>query len=324
MEVSLAAVEETPALTSASSGCKAGKLVTMSRTSTCQWVKATAVVYKNRAVVGRATFGVIHKMTLNAGKRDWSESIQVTKANITGDAHGIKMSLAAKPDGISPSSTSTTKVTRNKFPQGHTIGGSSFTGSISYHDSVGKKKFERSLVTYTYIFTKTGRDVDDAQINSAHYRCDDMFWEGPGQRRHTKAPGCAFYGFPSKVSFKGLTNIANGIKALRHRGGHYGDPGAGSRSRALHMTWDQKRIKDNRNKVCPSSRHAPADMKRKGRTSCDEYPMAATYEGGTYLPASQRETTWATPTEQNKQGSRMSAFRKTYRVLDRDAFYVTV
>ncbi len=42
------------------------------------------------------TFGVIHKMTLNAGKRDWSESIQVTKANITGDAHGIKMSLAAK------------------------------------------------------------------------------------------------------------------------------------------------------------------------------------------------------------------------------------
>ncbi|WP_143667081.1 hypothetical protein [Streptomyces sp. FBKL.4005] len=54
VEVSLAAVDETPALTSASSPFRPGKLVTMNRTSTCQWVKATAVVYKNRAVVGRA------------------------------------------------------------------------------------------------------------------------------------------------------------------------------------------------------------------------------------------------------------------------------
>ncbi|WP_443728973.1 NucA/NucB deoxyribonuclease domain-containing protein [Streptomyces barringtoniae] len=32
-------------------------------------------------------------------------------------------------------------------------------------------------------------------------------------------------------------------------------------------------------------------MQRAGRTSCDEYPFASTYEGGTHLPASHREIT---------------------------------
>ncbi len=65
----------------------------------------------------------------------------------------------------------------------------------------------------------------------------------------------------------------------------------------------------------------PAE-KAAGRTWCDEYPFASTYEGGTYLPANQREITFTTPKEQRTQGGLITAFKKKYRILDHDPFYV--
>nr|WP_244189691.1 NucA/NucB deoxyribonuclease domain-containing protein [Streptomyces incarnatus] len=67
---------------------------------------------------------------------------------------------------------------------------------------------------------------------------------------------------------------------------------------------------------------APPDMKRAGRTYCDEYPFASTYEGGTRLPASQRETTWVSPNENNTQGARITNWRQPMHVMDNDPFYV--
>ncbi|WP_225828496.1 hypothetical protein [Streptomyces naphthomycinicus] len=262
----------------------------LSRTKTCQWVVVKVTARKNGRVTGTAQFTVKHLMTLKAGKRDWSETVAVSAAKITGGgAKGIHMSLKAKGLGISPSTKSTT-TPKVKF-QSHTLG-EKFSGSVSYHDSIGKKKFQRSRIQYTYHFTKPGYTFSDLPIKSQPYRCDDMFWEGRRQK-HTKAAGCVFYDYTPTVSFKGLKNIAGGIKGLRNRGGHYGQPG----KQRLHITWDQRRIKDNRKAVCPASRKPPERYRRQGRTSCDEYPMASIYEGGTYLPANQRETTWATPDE---------------------------
>ena len=77
----------------------------------------------------------------------------------------------------------------------------------------------------------------------------------------------------------------------------------------------------NRQAVC-GGRTAPPDMKRAGRTYCDEYPFASTYEGGTRLPASQRETTWVSPNENNTQGARITNWRRPMHVMDNDPFYV--
>ncbi|MEU1630646.1 NucA/NucB deoxyribonuclease domain-containing protein [Streptomyces sp. NPDC020096] len=63
-------------------------------------------------------------------------------------------------------------------------------------------------------------------------------------------------------------------------------------------------------------------MQRVGRTSCDEYPFASTYEGGTHLPANQREISRVLPGENKSQGGRITTFKKRYRVLDGDPFYV--
>ena len=45
-------------------------------------------------------------------------------------------------------------------------------------------------------------------------------------------------------------------------------------------------------------------------------------EGGTKLPASQRETTWVSPNENNTQGARITNWRRPMHVMDNDPFYV--
>ncbi|WP_425329263.1 NucA/NucB deoxyribonuclease domain-containing protein [Streptomyces griseofuscus] len=69
----------------------------------------------------------------------------------------------------------------------------------------------------------------------------------------------------------------------------------------------------NRQGVCPRSRTAAPGMRKAGRTYCDEYPFASTYQGGTKLPAPQRETTWVSPNENNTQGARITNWRRAER-----------
>jgi hypothetical protein len=63
--------------------------------------------------------------------------------------------------------------------------------------------------------------------------------------------------------------------------------------------------------------------------SCDEYPFAASWEGGTRLPADHRGIAWAPLSENDSQGGLLNAFYQANRVLDAadaetkgDAFYV--
>ncbi len=59
-------------------------------------------------------------------------------------------------------------------------------------------------------------------------------------------------------------------------------------------------------------------------TQCDEYPFASSYEGGVTLSSNNRGTAWVLGLEQRRQGNRIAAFAGTYRVLDKDAFWVAV
>ncbi|GAA3082438.1 hypothetical protein GCM10020000_80540 [Streptomyces olivoverticillatus] len=58
--------------------------------------------------------------------------------------------------------------------------------------------------------------------------------------------------------------------------------------------------------------------------SCDEYPFAATYEGGTALPPASRGITWVPVRENNRQGGILNKFQLQQRILDRDGFWVQV
>ncbi|MFK0026554.1 NucA/NucB deoxyribonuclease domain-containing protein [Streptomyces sp. NPDC090798] len=55
-----------------------------------------------------------------------------------------------------------------------------------------------------------------------------------------------------------------------------------------------------------------------GRISCDEYPFASAYEGGTALPAAQREVIWVKVNENKDRGGRITAWRGRMHVMDHD------
>ncbi|MEU3342426.1 NucA/NucB deoxyribonuclease domain-containing protein [Streptomyces sp. NPDC006668] len=282
--------------------------ITINRYSECEWVAVHVDVIKvvdgEPVIEGTADFDVKHQMTLKAGSANWGEKFTISKARTTGQGKGVAVEVAAK-------SASGTKASVS-FPQGHTLD-SAAGGSVAYTTAIAPKKIlAKAKTAYTYTFTKAGYTPGSVSYGSAVYRCDNYY----GSSR-TNRSGCAFPEVPTGVSMVGLARIDEGIRALRSRGGHYGDPNGG---KPLHWMINKKQEAKNRAAVCP--RTAPPAMQRAGRTSCDEYPFASTKEGGTHLAANQREITWVKVSENKSQGGRITAWRGQMHVMDGDPFYV--
>ncbi|GHE58294.1 NucA/NucB deoxyribonuclease domain-containing protein [Streptomyces capitiformicae] len=283
--------------------------ITVNRFSSCEWVTVHVdvirVVNGRPVIEGTADFNVKHQMTLKTNSANWGEKFTVSKAKTTGKGKGVRVNISATSGGG-------TKPTV-KFPQGRTLD-SVGNGTVSYKSAaIAPKKIKpKAKTTYKYTFTKAGYRPGGVSYASATYRCDNYY----GSSR-TNRSGCAFPEAPTAVSMVGLARIDEGIRKLRARGGHYGDPNGG---KPLHWMINKTQEGKNRAAVCPRS--APADMKRVGRTSCDEYPFASSYEGGTHLPANQRTITWVKVQENKSQGGRITAWRGQMHVMDRDPFYV--
>ncbi|GGS08841.1 MULTISPECIES: NucA/NucB deoxyribonuclease domain-containing protein [Streptomyces] len=280
--------------------------ITVNRYSECEWITIHVDVVKivrGRPVLeGTADFDVKHQMTLKAKSVNWSEKFSISKAKTTRAGKGLHVNIAA-------SSKSGTKA-KVHFDQGRTLDSKS-SGSVDYTTSpIPKKKINaKAKTTYTYTFTKAGYSPGTVSYDSAVYRCDNYYGTS----------GCAIPDSPTGVSLINQPVIADGIRGLRLRGGHYGDPYGG---KPLHWMINDKQKNKNRAAVCP--KNPPADMKRAGRTSCDEYPFASTYEGGTHLPAKERTITWVRKAENDSQGGTITTWRRAYHVMDHDPFFVIV
>lgn len=283
--------------------------ITVNRFSECEWVTVHVDVIKvvngSPVIEGTADFDVKHQMTLKTNSANWSETFTLSKATTTGQGKGISVNISAAPGGG-------TKATVH-FQQGHTLD-SAASGTVDYKTgTIAPKKINpKAKTTYGYTFTKAGYSPGTVSYASAVYRCDNYY----GSTRASRS-GCAIPEAPTGVSMVGLARIDEGIRKLRSGGGHYGDPNGG---KPLHWMINKTQEGKNRAAVCPST--PPADMKRAGRTSCDEYPFASTYEGGTQLPAGQREITWVVVNENKAQGGRITAWRGQAHVMDHDPFYV--
>ncbi|MGW5609507.1 NucA/NucB deoxyribonuclease domain-containing protein [Streptomyces sp. NPDC003753] len=283
--------------------------ITINRFSECEWVAVHVDVVKvinGRPVIeGTADFDVKHQMTLKTNSANWGEKFTVSKARTTGQGRGVAVNVSALSGGGTRATV--------RFPQGHTLD-SAASGSVDYKTgAIAPKKINpKAKTTYGYTFAKPGYSPGSVSYASAVYRCDNYY----GSSRASRS-GCAFTDAPTGVSMVGLPRIDEGIRKLRSRGGHYGDPNGG---KPLHWMINKTQENANRAAVCP--RTAPPDMRRAGRTSCDEYPFASTKEGGTHLPANQREITWVAVNENKAQGGRITAWRGQMHVMDGDPFYV--
>ncbi|WP_432141006.1 NucA/NucB deoxyribonuclease domain-containing protein [Streptomyces sp. bgisy084] len=278
--------------------------ITINRFSECEWVAVHVDVIKvinGRPVIeGTADFNVKHQMTLKASSANWSEKFTVSKAKTTRAGKGVHLNVSASSGGGTKASV--------HFPQGHSLD-SAASGTVNYTTgTIARKKINpKAKTTYGYTFTKPGYSPGKTSYASAVYRCDNYYG----------TTGCAMTEAPTAINLITLPRISEGIRKLRSHGGHYGDPNGG---KPLHWMINATQQRKNRQAVC--NHPVPPDMRRAGRTSCDEYPFASTYEGGTHLPASQRTITWVKKNENDAQGAGITNWRRQFHVMDHDPFYV--
>ncbi|WP_328698499.1 NucA/NucB deoxyribonuclease domain-containing protein [Streptomyces sp. NBC_00342] len=287
--------------TPAAASCKINT-ITLTRTSMCMDIGARVDLLKNGKPVGSATFDIKHSMTLKTSKLKWTESFTVGKAKLI-NAGGIRMNLSVGGGkGVK---------TAVKFPQGSTLG-AAHKGTIGYAATVGKKKQLTSPASYRFTFTKPGYTTGGFTYNSGKYRCDDTFW---GPKKRTKNPGCVFPSaspvFSLSRSDAKVKQSANHIlDAQRKITGH---PGA---STPLHRITNEKTISAHRKAMCAKVRNP--DPKKY---DCDEYPFAASKEGGNPARGSTRIISAG---DNRSAGARLGGFYKAQRVLNGDGYYVGI
>lgn len=111
---------------------------------------------------------------------------------------------------------------------------------------------------------------------------------------------------------------AANIRRIQNRGpGHYGRIDS---KHPLHHITDVREQRRKRRQACSRQVTGPPP---KGK-SCDEYPFASTAEGGTALPKDDHGFAFVPVAEQNSQSGLITAFYNADRVLDGDAFRVSV
>ena len=241
-------------------------------------------------------------MTLKTDKLKWAESFTVGKARLV-NAGGIHINVfIGGGKGVK---------TAVKFPQGSTLG-PAHKGTVGYAASVGKKKQLASPASYRFTFTKPGYTAGGFTYKSAKYRCDDTFW---GPKKRTKTPGCVFPSaspvFTLSRSDAKVKQSANHIlDAQRKIAGH---PGA---STPLHRITNEKTINAHRKAMCAKV-HNPDPKKY----DCDEYPFAASKEGGNPARGSTRIISAG---DNRSAGARLGGFYKAQRVLNGDGYYVRI
>ncbi|MFJ4800790.1 NucA/NucB deoxyribonuclease domain-containing protein [Streptomyces murinus] len=295
------AVKTVYANTAAAASCRLNT-ITITRTSMCMDIGARVDLLKNGKPVGSATFDVKHNMTLKTNKLKWAESFTVGKATLV-NAGGVRINVSVGGGkGVK---------TAVKFPQGSTLG-PAHKGTVGYAASVGKKKQIASPASYRFSFTKPGYTPGGFTYNSAKYRCDDMFW---GPKKHTKNPGCVF------PSFSPVFTLSRSDAQVKQSANHIldaqnkitGHPGA---STPLHRITSQKTIDAHRKAMCAKV-HNPDPKKY----DCDEYPFAASKEGG---DPSRGSTRIISASDNRSAGARLGGFYKIQRVLNGDSYYVRI
>jgi hypothetical protein len=281
--------------------CRIG-YITITRTSMCLDVAARVELLRNGRPVGSADFEIKHSMGLKSSKLKWGESFTIGKATLV-NASGIKVNVTVGAGKAVKTSV--------KFPQGSTLGPVR-KGTVSYTATVKKKKTLTTPASYRFSFTKPGYTGGDITYKSAKFRWDDTFWARNGRQR-VKNPGCVFPGYAPTFSLsrtdskvkESARHIADAQKAIT------GHPGA---STPLHRITDEKTIDKHRTAMCGRI-HAP-----QGK-DCDEYPFAATKEGGNPRRGSIRVIS---ASDNRTAGARLGGFYKSQRVLNGDAYYVGI
>ncbi|MEV0068816.1 MULTISPECIES: hypothetical protein [unclassified Amycolatopsis] len=153
--------------------------------------------------------------------------------------------------------------------------------------------------------------IADHESNTLVGRCDSL--------SNNYGQGCVDQNGPAYVEYNSIDNpkvteVAKHVfTAIRTLPSHWGNP---SLSHPLTRLTDGKKDDANRAFACAGVVVDP------GVTSCDEYPLASTYQGGPASAANDRSTAVVPKAANDSQGGLTQGYYDYYRILDSDPFWV--
>ncbi|MGW7405929.1 NucA/NucB deoxyribonuclease domain-containing protein [Streptomyces sp. NPDC054833] len=237
----------------------------------------------------------------------WAYQVEILQVNASGDAVGS----SANGKGTCAGKC---KVTETKFP----------SQALSQDkEAVGQFFFD------TTIRTRPKGDRGEGQ-GTANWNFTNPRWAGPSTASTLAQPpvrcdnalpgtsriGCVMPYIPEMVYAKSgeypeLAKHIEYAQNTKHLPGKHG-----TRKYLTRLT-DKAKIKKNRNKACPSSRHRPPGKQ------CDEYPFASTWQGAS---TGGGHFSWRMINAgQNEEGGKaLGRFYLYNRILEKDKFLVWI
>ena len=293
-------------LASVSATCVPGSN-TYDRFSACGRTNGTVTFLVDDEPVGTITFLINQTDQLAAKSVTVAESVSIYDIEAVGETEPTELGLTA---------TCGTGCTGGSHAPVALTEGASYQYDLDFVNSVATSAVSFNTPTYVWEFSAG----EPSTTRGLQWRCDDKL---------NQAAGCVYASFvPTIGTLAGLKFISASIASIQASGG----PTELHRNSFLGQA--------NRTAVCgislPPGWTPPAGWPLpittpSNKPSCDEYPFARSWEGGTRLPASQRGTAWVPLGENRSQGGLLNAFYLQNRVLDAtsaatqgDAFYVAV
>lgn len=306
----------------------------LSRFTSCWHAGLTYTAYdaKTHAPVGGARFTVAQYTELASNKTDWTERAELTFVDKSAWGVAVGKFMWANWSASCDSACSTT--TSAPFPANTPITpGSTRSGSIAFTNPQAKGSADSFRTSYTLQLVLTG-SLGDApvQYSAPPLRCDNQVGN---------TAGCVVSVFTPTFNVDRIEfpAAAVGVQwAQDNLPSHPGKRGAGE---PLHRQANLTIQRANRTRICGQNWAPDSTVPND---SCDEFPFAATREGGSmdgidcaeiiphangtvtvFKPAGSSTCARAhVPLPQNTDvGGDLGQFVQDQRVVDGDAYWVT-
>ncbi|RZU51293.1 deoxyribonuclease NucA/NucB [Krasilnikovia cinnamomea] len=280
-----------------------------------------------RTWLGQASWWEYNYLYTKRNSRTWVSQVSISVYARRGDTLGLKIGLAGR--GAKCSTNCTVKW---RLPASALSVANKVDGVATIKSNVARGKSSTMTATWAYRMSLGDVDASPSIIDaSERVRCDQQL------KGYPTSVGCVV---PSVVPTFTYSRTGNFRELARHIYDAQNSqlPGKYPSGTPLTRLTSDRSIAANRRASCPSSLTRPS-----GKT-CDEYPFASSYQGGSTGGGSARTFSWCaisgTPTnvtgsrgfsrcmingEQNSKGGRaLQTFYSQNRILKSDKYRVRI
>lgn len=297
------------------------------RFDSCSAATYTAYIVSGTTIVGAVPLTVLQWTSDYSAKflspGTWAHGVDVTVGTLTGlAAPGVQLSFDSLCDGAS-SSLCTVQSTSGTQPAIYTTG--SETTVIYTETDAGPSNAGNNAVTtdtshlgilWTFVYNNTSTWDDNGTLystgNGLANRCDS--YTGIYSGSNALAVACVDEQYTPTVIYSAITNppvsdVANHIySAQASLPSHWGVPSYGN-----YLTRATSNTIQINNNTAACAGVLP---------SCDEFPLASTYQGASFTPVGDWSAVTVSSTSNSSQGGITGAFYTLNRIIDGHKFWV--